>query len=58
MQALFDDALLQEVQWFIHEWRADKPVEQRTITYPDGKTFVINDLNDFVNYLIADGLIV
>jgi hypothetical protein len=58
MRALFEGALLQEVEWFLYEWHADKPVEQRTITYPDGKTFVINDLNDFVNYLIADGLIV
>jgi hypothetical protein len=55
MQALFDDALLQEVQWFIHEWRADNDVSLRTITFPDGSTCVINDVDDFVDYLVKEG---
>lgn len=57
MKALFDKTLLQEVEWFLYEWQADKPKELRTITFPDGSTYVINDLNDFVEYLIKDGLL-
>jgi hypothetical protein len=57
MQALFDDALLQEVQWFIYEWSDDKPAELRTITFPNGSKFVINNVDDFVDYLVNEGMV-
>jgi hypothetical protein len=55
MEALFDKTMLQEVEWFLYEWRPDAREELRTITYPNGSTFTINTLNDFVDYLHAEG---
>jgi hypothetical protein len=57
LQSLFEDTLLQEVEWFLYEWEADKPVEFRTITYPDGSAVVIDTVDDFVNYLINEALV-
>lgn len=57
MKALFQGPLLQEVEWFLYEWQADKPKELRTITFPDGSAHVIDTLDDFVKYLIKDGLL-
>jgi hypothetical protein len=55
--ALFESPLNQEVDWFLYEWEATKPETLRTITYPDGTTYVINNLDDFVTYLINEGLL-
>lgn len=57
MHALFEDNLYHEVEWFLYEWKSDADVTLRTITYPDGRQVTINDLTEFCNYLIADGLL-
>ena len=57
MAALFEEPLLMEVTWFLYEWSADKDESLRTITYPDGRKFVINNVTDFCDYLIAEGYI-
>ena len=57
INSLFDGALLQEVEWFLYEWDADKNEVYRTITYPEGKKFVIDDIDDFVVYLISEGFL-
>jgi hypothetical protein len=55
LSALFDKPLRDEVDWFLYEWAEDKDVSLRTISYPSGPTYVINTLDDFVNYLLAEG---
>jgi hypothetical protein len=57
LETLFEKPLIDEVIWFLYEWAEDKDVSLRTITYPDGRKFVINNLDDFVNYLQADGML-
>lgn len=57
LNALFDGALRQEVDWFLYEWGPEKDVTYRTITYPNGSTYTINNVDDFVAYLQADGLL-
>jgi hypothetical protein len=54
LETIFDGYLRQEVEWFIYEWSADKDEGYRTITYPDGKKFVINTIDDFVEYLVGE----
>jgi hypothetical protein len=55
MEKLFDKSMIQEIEWFLYEWKPDAKVEMRTITYPDGSTFTINTLDDFVTYLHTEG---
>ena len=45
MRATFKD-IYEEVYWFIMDWR-----EGFTITNKDGKDYIINNLDDFVQYL-------
>ena len=59
LDALFEDALRQEVDWFLYEWSPEKDVSYRTITYPNSSSFVlITDVEDFIRYLLADGLLI
>jgi hypothetical protein len=53
--ALFDKPLLDEVNWFLYEWKAERDVSLRTISFPDGCKYIINNLDDFVNYLTLEG---
>jgi hypothetical protein len=55
LTALFDKPLYDEVNWFLYEWKAEKDVSLRTISFPDGCKYIINDLHDFVNYLTLEG---
>lgn len=55
LHALFDDNLYHEVEWFLYEWDSDADVALRTITYPDGKAVIINNVADFCDYLLAEG---
>ena len=51
MRATFKD-IYEEVYWFIMDWR-----EGFTITNKDGKDYIINNLDDFVQYLSEEGLV-
>lgn len=55
LTTLFDKPLRDEVGWFLYEWSEEKDVSLRTITYPNGSKYIINTLDDFVDYLVADG---
>lgn len=57
MERVFDKPLLNEVDWFMYEWGADKDVSLRTISYPDGSKYIINDIADFCDYLLSEGLL-
>ena len=51
MRATFKD-IYEEVYWFIMDWR-----EGFTITNKDGKDYIINNLDDFIQYLSEEGLV-
>ena len=55
LASLFDKPLIDEVEWFLYEWSENKDESLRTITYPDGSKYVINNVDDFVQYLKAEG---
>ena len=55
IKTMFDEPLLMEVSWFLYEWEESKDESLRTISYPDGRKFVINNVTDFCDYLIAEG---
>jgi hypothetical protein len=57
LTTLFDKPLRDEVDWFLYEWSEEKDVSLRTITYPNGSKYIINTLDDFVDYLVADGML-
>jgi hypothetical protein len=57
LDSLFEKPLCDEVDWFLYEWAADKDVALRTITYPNGSKYVINSVDDFVEYLVAEGML-
>ena len=44
--------LYEEVYWFVYDWR-----EGFTITNKDGKDYIINNLDDFIQYLSEEGLV-
>lgn len=51
MRATFKD-IYEEVDWFLYEW---KPGYQ--IINPNGKEYVINDVDDYIKYLSDEGLV-
>lgn len=55
MKAHFSDELLQELQWFLYEWDKDHPIALRTITFPDNTTYIINNVQDYIEYLQRQG---
>lgn len=58
LNALFEDtSLLQEVEWFLYEWSPEKDESYRTITYQNEFKYVINNVDDFVEFLSIDGLL-
>lgn len=42
--------IYEEVDWFLYDWRPGF-----TITNKDGKDYVINNLDDFIQYLSEEG---
>ena len=44
--------LYEEIFWFLYDWR-----KGFTITNKDGKEYIINNLDDFVQYLSEEGLV-
>lgn len=55
LEALYDGPLLEEVDWFLYEWDADKEEVYRSLTYPDGTKCVINNVSDFCDHLEKSG---
>lgn len=51
MRSTFKD-IYEEVDWFIMDWKAGF-----TITNKDGKDYIINNLDDFIQYLSEEGLV-
>jgi len=57
---IFDETLVQELDWFLYEWSPEKSENQRTIWItlnfdPNTNTaYIINDVDDFVRYLKAE----
>lgn len=57
LDSLFEKPLCDEVDWFLYEWAENKDEALRTITYPNGTKYIINNVNDFVEYLVAEGML-
>jgi hypothetical protein len=57
LEYLFESPVLNEIDWFLNEWSADKDVSLRTITvqnsnkYEDTVVYVIDSVDGFVEYL-------
>jgi hypothetical protein len=55
LSTLFDKPLCDEVDWFLYEWDESKDVSLRTISYQDGRKYIIDTVDDFVEYLVDEG---
>lgn len=56
LSMVFEDepSLKDELDWFLYDWSATKSISLRTIKAND-EVYVINNDDDFCNYLIAQG---
>lgn len=48
---LDDETLVEEVQWFIHEWNETSNENCKTICLSTGKKYVISSVDSFVDYI-------
>jgi hypothetical protein len=55
LRALFNGALIEEVNWFLYEWSETSNEVYRTITNQHGRKYIINNVEDFCNFLIDEG---
>lgn len=52
MKALFGD-LYEDISWFLDEWTP----ERGKFTMPDEKSYDIQDVDDYIFYLLNEGLV-